>query len=127
MKRVEARIIAAHMKRFLIVAACAVAVTTVSAGSVPVRARGGMVASQNAIASKVGADVIGDGGTAIDAAVATAFALAVVHPTAGNIGGGGFLLSRPPHGPAGPPPLPPNAPPEGPPARCVAGREEHRP
>jgi gamma-glutamyltranspeptidase/glutathione hydrolase len=88
------------MKRLLIVAACAVAVTTVSAGSVPVRARGGMVASQNAIASKVGADVIGDGGTAIDAAVATAFALAVVHPTAGNIGGGGFIVYRPANGEA---------------------------
>jgi gamma-glutamyltranspeptidase/glutathione hydrolase len=86
------------MKRLLIAAACAVAVTAVSAGSVPVRARGGMVASQNAIASKVGADVIKDGGTAIDAAVATAFALAVVHPTAGNIGGGGFIVYRPAHG-----------------------------
>ena len=59
-----------------------------------------MVVSQNAIASKVGADVIRDGGTAIDAAVATAFALAVVHPTAGNIGGGGFIVYRPANGEA---------------------------
>ena len=57
-----------------------------------------MVASQNEIASRIGADVISAGGTAVDAAVATAFALAVVHPTAGNIGGGGFIVYRPAKG-----------------------------
>ncbi len=57
-----------------------------------------MVASQNEIASRIGADVIKEGGTAVDAAVATAFALAVVHPTAGNIGGGGFIVYRPAKG-----------------------------
>jgi gamma-glutamyltranspeptidase/glutathione hydrolase len=57
-----------------------------------------MVASQSEIASKIGADVIGAGGTAVDAAVATAFALAVVHPAAGNIGGGGFIVYRPAKG-----------------------------
>ena len=60
----------------------------------PVRARLGMVVCQNALASQVGAKVLAEGGSAVDAAVATAFALAVVHPIAGNIGGGGFLLSR---------------------------------
>jgi gamma-glutamyltranspeptidase/glutathione hydrolase len=65
------------------------------ASSHPVRSATGMVVSQNDIASRVGADVLRDGGNAIDAAVATAFALAVTHPTAGNIGGGGFILLRP--------------------------------
>ncbi len=54
-----------------------------------------MVVSQSAIASEIGFQVIRDGGNAVDAAVATAFALAVTHPTAGNIGGGGFLVFRP--------------------------------
>jgi gamma-glutamyltranspeptidase/glutathione hydrolase len=67
----------------------------VGAGSVPIRAKNGIVATQSEIASRVGADVITDGGNAVDAAVATAFALAVTHPTAGNIGGGGFLVYRP--------------------------------
>jgi gamma-glutamyltranspeptidase/glutathione hydrolase len=68
------------------------------AGSAPTVARHGMVVSQNAIASEVGARVLAEGGGAVDAAVAVAFALAVVHPTAGNIGGGGFLLYRPEDG-----------------------------
>jgi gamma-glutamyltranspeptidase/glutathione hydrolase len=54
----------------------------------------GMVVSQNALASEAGVQALRDGGNAIDAAVATAFALAVTHPTAGNIGGGGFLIHR---------------------------------
>lgn len=69
-------------------------VAPLGAGSVPARARDAMVVSQNEAASRVGADVLADGGKAVDAAVATAFALAVTHPTAGNIGGGGFLVYR---------------------------------
>ena len=64
----------------------------------PIRARRAMVVSQDAIASAVGAEVMREGGNAVDAAVATAFALAVTYPTAGNIGGGGFLVFRPAQG-----------------------------
>ena len=51
-----------------------------------------MVVSSNAVASKVGVDILKKGGNAIDASIATAFALEVTHPGAGNIGGGGFLV-----------------------------------
>jgi gamma-glutamyltranspeptidase/glutathione hydrolase len=68
------------------------------AGSVPVRARQSLVVSQNAIASGAGASMLMNEGSAMDAVVATAFALAVVHPSAGNIGGGGFLVYRPARG-----------------------------
>ena len=66
--------------------------------SQPVRARQAMVVSQDRLASLVGDRVLREGGNAVDAAVATAFALAVTYPTAGNIGGGGFLVYRPSEG-----------------------------
>lgn len=65
-----------------------------------VAARNGVVVTASDIASDIGAAILAKGGTAVDAAVATAFAMAVTYPTAGNIGGGGFMIVRLPDGTA---------------------------
>ncbi|MEN1973145.1 gamma-glutamyltransferase [Luteimonas sp. MJ204] len=66
----------------------------------PVVAEGGMVVSQSAHASRIGAQVLRDGGNAVDASVAMAFAMAVTLPRAGNIGGDGYMLVHPAGGAA---------------------------
>src|SRR5712671_5408205 len=67
-------------------------IITNTARFLPVVARNGMVVAQEKRATHVGVEILKAGGNAIDAAVAVGFALAVTHPQAGNLGGGGFML-----------------------------------
>ena len=77
---------------FLLILVISALFFTNSKGTAQVYGQNGMVVSSNILASQVGIDILKKGGNAIDASVATAFALAVTHPKAGNIGGGGFLV-----------------------------------
>jgi gamma-glutamyltranspeptidase/glutathione hydrolase len=81
--------------RWLFVAlALAGGFSTSADGREPVRTRHAMVGAQEPLATDVGVQVLKDGGNAVDAAIAVGFALAVTHPYAGNLGGGGFMLIR---------------------------------
>lgn len=81
-----------HISHFIAILASAFSIQTSCAASVaPVAAEHGMVVTAQHLATQVGVDVLKKGGNAIDAAVAVGYALAVVYPAAGNLGGGGFM------------------------------------
>jgi gamma-glutamyltranspeptidase/glutathione hydrolase len=80
------------LRQTLLLSALALAFSAAQAASqAPVAAENGMVVTAQHLATRVGVDVLKDGGNAVDAAVAVGYALAVVYPAAGNLGGGGFM------------------------------------
>ncbi len=80
-----------HSRHLLTAALGLACIATHAASVAPVAAENGMVVTAQHLATRVGVDVLKDGGNAIDAAVAVGYALAVVYPAAGNLGGGGFM------------------------------------
>src|SRR4029077_17739605 len=83
-----------HCKLFILLLLMSGGPGSFGARLVPVEAPRAMVTSVRASASRVGVQIMKAGGNAVDAAVAVGFALAVVYPQAGNLGGGGFMLIR---------------------------------
>jgi gamma-glutamyltranspeptidase/glutathione hydrolase len=78
----------------LVVLSMFVSGEALAASPAPIKAENGMVVTAQHLASKIGVDVMKQGGNAVDAAVAVGYALAVAYPSAGNIGGGGFMTIR---------------------------------
>ncbi len=100
---------AVHIRKLLFAASVSVGFACAGGTTAPIATpatdgavvgQNGMVVSSNTLASAIGRRVLQTGGNAVDAAIATGFALAVTHPAAGNIGGGGFMVIRFPDGKA---------------------------